>query len=62
MLRGCLGRGDVLVFANQRPQVEYLTNKLKARGFRWGCCFHCVWPMGRVLHCLKLSHAGSNAD
>ena len=35
-LQGWIDQGDVLVFANQRHQVDVLTDKLKARGFR--CC------------------------
>ena len=33
-LQGWIDQGDVLVFANQRHQVEVLTDKLKSRGFR----------------------------
>lgn len=33
-LQGWIDQGAALVFANQRHQVEVLTDKLKARGFR----------------------------
>ena len=34
-LQGWIDQGDVLMFASRREQVDILTDKLKARGFRY---------------------------